>query len=677
MNQMKKLSQGRYQYLVALLISLVFCYFTFSTEFVTGSASFFTKGDARQHLSGWLFFQFDDWHYPLLFTERFNTPEGLSIAFTDSIPLLAIMLKAFGGFIPDKFNYFGYYVLLCFVLQALASIYLIRALGCRTIFSSIVVTVFALSWPALLNRLGHTSLMSHFLLIYNLGFYFRYSVENDKKYLVHSAVLVVVSFLIHPYLFVLNLAIFFSSLCQGNMLNNIKQRLYIILPLLVTVAAVVITFGYLGGGKSDGGYDFFSMNLASPICGGVLTPCIFDGTGGQYEGFSYFGLGLLILMFGLLFKPSFRALNTIYLFRKYGVLIIVFLLLTVYALSNKIILFSQAIIMYDVPFGLDYLTNTFRASGRFFWPVGYLILFLVLSSYLQRQSFYSVILLSFVTVIQIIDVSNIYNSMRTKILLKSHEEVYQWDKVLDVDSEIYLYPRYGCGLFDDDYYLGFQYVAANNNSRINTGYISRASTNCNKNDYDFSLNGLYILSKKLFERMPFYSLPQVYVDLMMNGKCLEDSKYIYCYPNDIRKFQNISSLESLKIYKYYLSYSREYTSLDFRSQVEGTSVETEGFVLFGPYLSLPKGKYLIDFSIEVIHKEESTLGYFDIVGKRIEARDNVSFSNRSLLKGDNAYQVDLDLKYDIEDFEFRVFKSKGTIVKFKGLKIQRILNENS
>ena len=42
-----------------------------------------------------------------------------SIVFTDSLPLGAFISKYLRAFVPDTFQYFGIWLWLCFVLQAL------------------------------------------------------------------------------------------------------------------------------------------------------------------------------------------------------------------------------------------------------------------------------------------------------------------------------------------------------------------------------------------------------------------------------------------------------------------------------------------------------------------------------------------------------------------------------
>jgi len=53
------------------------------------------QGDHSQHYIGSVAFRTDDWHFPLTKTTYINYPEGVSIVYTDSNPLVAFIQKFF------------------------------------------------------------------------------------------------------------------------------------------------------------------------------------------------------------------------------------------------------------------------------------------------------------------------------------------------------------------------------------------------------------------------------------------------------------------------------------------------------------------------------------------------------------------------------------------------------
>ena len=74
-------------------------------------------GELTQHYLGWCFFRDSEWTFPIGLMDRMSYPYEVSVIFTDSVPLLAVFFKLFGGILPDSFQYFGLWVLLCFALQ--------------------------------------------------------------------------------------------------------------------------------------------------------------------------------------------------------------------------------------------------------------------------------------------------------------------------------------------------------------------------------------------------------------------------------------------------------------------------------------------------------------------------------------------------------------------------------
>lgn len=289
----------RSAYLLAAFISLFYVLALFPMNFLMGKAAFFQSGDIAQHISGWLAYAADVWRWPLLFTNRINYPDGVSVAFTDSIPLLAIFLKPFVQFLPSNFHYFGIWQGFSFFLQGIASVFLMRALGVRHVLSLIAALVFSLTWPSLMWRTAHTSLMAHWLILTALGIYF---CGQSRRFSFHEAtvyffMLCVLALLIHPYFIPFCFLIFLAflidiSLKEGGLVVNLGWAM----ALGILIVGLGWGLGYLGGNIADGGYDQFSLNLASPFCGGYVTPCFMDATGGQGEGFNYFGVGFIFLV---------------------------------------------------------------------------------------------------------------------------------------------------------------------------------------------------------------------------------------------------------------------------------------------------------------------------------------------------------------------------------------------
>jgi hypothetical protein len=67
-------------------------------------------GDWRQHWLGFLFFQHEPWTFPLGGLPSLLYPIGTNIGFTDSNPLLAIVVKPFAGVLPAEYQLVGWWL---------------------------------------------------------------------------------------------------------------------------------------------------------------------------------------------------------------------------------------------------------------------------------------------------------------------------------------------------------------------------------------------------------------------------------------------------------------------------------------------------------------------------------------------------------------------------------------
>ena len=73
---------------VVFLIAVVYFFSIFDLAFITkGNYWLSNRGDAGQHLVGFLHFVRDEWRFPLFQTQTLGYPHGTNIIFTDSIPL--------------------------------------------------------------------------------------------------------------------------------------------------------------------------------------------------------------------------------------------------------------------------------------------------------------------------------------------------------------------------------------------------------------------------------------------------------------------------------------------------------------------------------------------------------------------------------------------------------------
>ena len=64
--------------------------------------------DGSQHYIGWELLRQDQWHWPLMYTNRWGYPVGDSVALVDVNPWMALPFKVFSPLLPEPFQYFGH-----------------------------------------------------------------------------------------------------------------------------------------------------------------------------------------------------------------------------------------------------------------------------------------------------------------------------------------------------------------------------------------------------------------------------------------------------------------------------------------------------------------------------------------------------------------------------------------
>ena len=112
------------------------------------------SGDWLQHWLGWLFFRHDPWTFPLGTISSLPYPVGTTIGFTDSNPLVSLLLKPFSP-AAVEFQFIGPWFALCFVMQGYMGAALASTVTGGPGSSSSAATLFVLS-PVLVARLGTT-----------------------------------------------------------------------------------------------------------------------------------------------------------------------------------------------------------------------------------------------------------------------------------------------------------------------------------------------------------------------------------------------------------------------------------------------------------------------------------------------------------------------------------------
>lgn len=379
---------------------------------------------------GWMFFRNSPWTFPIGLNPSYGLDFSNSIVFSDSIPLMAFAFKAMRFMLPETFQYLGIWTLFCFVLQAYFAWLILGLMTSNKWLQFFACAILVFSPPMMWRVNQHTALVAHFMIL--AAFYLIFSPGRTSKIWSKGllwAVLLGSAVLTHFSLFVMVAAIWGANLVDQAVFSNagrlskMKEGALQILWIAPFAAFLMWQAGYFSMSSSSGslgGYGFFRMNLLSP----------FDPKGWSYilrtlplpsdwgEGYMYFGLGLLFLwpfaLYRFIKESSLRAVlgKKIY---THLFLILALLCMALFAITNHI-----AIGRKEFGFGISdsvySIASIFRASGRFFWPMFYVLnlacIFIVIRAYSKR---FALILLGIACFLQVADTSAGWRAMHQQI----------------------------------------------------------------------------------------------------------------------------------------------------------------------------------------------------------------------------------------------------------------------
>lgn len=389
--------------------------------------------DPSTYYLGWEFFRFSKWDFPVGLNPHYGLGISNAILYSDSNPLLAIFFKIFSGVLPEPFQYFGIWLLLCFLLQAY---FANRLMGLITedVFFRLLGTSFFIFSPILNWRLhekiGHLTIAGHFFILAALYLNLKGLVYPKRNLLAWLAILIAAA-AVNSYLLMITGLFWALSLMRTPYWIRGEYK-FTLAFIAVSLASITLTCWQVGyfTVSGDGLYiisDYFNYFRMNAL--GIIDPGIPDyglwsyflpdipGDNHQHEGFNFLGLGFLLLI-PLSIKPlwNYRK-NLSVLLKNYALLILFLMVLIIISLSHKIGIGSWN---YQISLNesIVKILNIFRGHGRMFWPVFYFIywgvLGLIIKGYSKRMAL--CILVAALT-IQVVDTSRGWLPIRNFLMM--------------------------------------------------------------------------------------------------------------------------------------------------------------------------------------------------------------------------------------------------------------------
>jgi len=527
------------KYYVFIFSLFSFVYFTGGSPINFLNNEWLSPGDSGWHWINWLFFRETSiFQFPIFENYNYGMELSSSIAINDSLPIMALIFKPLSFILPFDFQYFGLWILICFILQGQLGLILLRKVTNNEFLSLLGACFFILAPPFLWRLWGHYSLMAHWLII--LGIIIFYSSNFNLR---NWILLLILTALVNAYILAIILSIFILDLIYRTRIEGFRSKdsFLIFFKAFSLLILSLYVFGYFSNGASigSGGYSLYRANLNTFFNDNDFWSYILPDIGSipnDYEGFAFLGVGIIVLLFISLYEvfKNKLLLNTIFS-KKNIYLLSLSILLFLFAITNKITLGTLVLFEFDLPEFFKIFTRPLRSSGRMVWLLFYLIycaIFFILANSKHLQSYKY--LLPILLVIQIFDTGAAASNFRFKMsdtraynlkpyinsndpkniaIVKTLNSFWdsplvspEWIKIKDNYKKIiYVYPR---NRPENAYPL--VYFAAKNKLATNFGYFSRykgskkdeiyskIDENINKKNYD--ADSIYVFDKSVEDK---------------------------------------------------------------------------------------------------------------------------------------------------------------------------------
>ena len=368
-----------------------------------------SKGDALFNYIGWEIYRYGPWTNPVGLNPNYGLEFSSSIVYSDSIPIFAIFFKIFSGFLGEPFQYFGLWLLLCFVLQSIFG-YKIAALLSPNEWIKIFIAAIFLFTPVMLFRTNvHLALTGHFVLLWAI-----YLNLNRYSKSLQWAVLMSLVLGIHFYLFVMVFALWFGGIMDRATISKTTKIQTLILEIILVLAVMGFSawqYGYFAialGESAAFGFGGDRINLLgffNPFHWSLLNQHNFFEPP-TIEGFAYLGAGVIAaIIFAIFILFQSKTLKRIFkIANDHKFMLLAIMAMTLLAITHNVDI-GGAHFKLPIDERLFNILGVVRSSGRLIWPFEYLII--ISASWIIIHGYHKNLIPIFATLcaLQILDTS--------------------------------------------------------------------------------------------------------------------------------------------------------------------------------------------------------------------------------------------------------------------------------
>ena len=379
---------------------------------------FDTEIDLRQHYIGFCHYRMSAWHFPVGMIDTLSYPTSMSVIYTDSIPLVALFFKLFGGILPVHFQYFGIFGLLSFMLMGGLSSLLVYSFisGIGSIYdkksdgripfvnrnlpyvlSAAASLIYILSFTVLQRMFYHTALGAQWIIILAMYIWVSRDGFGRVRTIIVYSLMGLLCVGIHTYYVPMVGSILLGASVERFIKNRtagepkeinagkviIREEITNILGFCIAGLITLYIFGAFHGpsGGYDEGLGSFTSNLntfINPIYGSMVLKPMKLYYDFQYEGYGYLGLGVFLLsvpaLIYLVKNIKAEGIKKYFtLHKRAAVFLVLFIVDFMLAVLPMVTFSDKKLFGVPLPSFVRSAAGIFRSNGRFIWVPVYLI----------------------------------------------------------------------------------------------------------------------------------------------------------------------------------------------------------------------------------------------------------------------------------------------------------------
>ncbi len=659
---------------------------------VTNDKWLFNAEDLNQHYIGWKFFRRTSWRLQIGLIDGI-TEAPISIIYTDSIPLFAILFKLLSPILPETFQYFGLWALTCLVLQTYFAMILLNAY-IKDRIQVILCSIFFTISPIILMRMFvHSSLGGNWLILAALSAWaHKKSIKGYKNNIMIWSALMILAVSIHMYYIPMILAIMCANYLNQFLDNKSKEvgKLLVVTVSVSVVSALSVMY-FLGAFYGEPsilqeGVREYSANLNTfynPQGFSIFMKDQPKVSFAQWEGYAYLGMGIIVILwlgvFGVLINNKKEKIYAILIKNKNTIISLLLLVFICggYALSPRITWNDKILIDIPLPDAIIKVFSIFRATGRLIWPV-YYIIFTIAVVFLTKVNVKKIRIIylftAFTILLQVIDLSPLIKNANIHTKVNSNHSIIQDDAWKELSGNfddiefITSFSKVGNinSLVSDFFSLKEIFDIANyaceNNMNINDFYIGRRNGRLiEETKY---AHWIELLSGKIndktvyiFNKIPYILSENPSINIYECDGLIFGITSNYKWTNEPKI--KITSTNSTEVLQHSYIYNGE--------EVGKNHIIFPGGISYGPYIPINRGKYNI--KIEGLNLNEGSLDIFSH-----EQNEFYPISNLNLSSNNVSFDVQLDKI--IYDLEIRLTNIGENNVEIKKVCIQKTGDHN-